>query len=364
MKHQINYVRRKMLGVRRLTFHFLLLTSHISLLTLLPSCAPQPNSFNPLPNSQPYVISLSPEPYQILNKLEEVEVTLSHPVDPKTVNDQSVYIAPGEIDKKEVKKDEIPKITGTISVAEDAQKITWHATEELASGNYSLVITTELMADNQVSFNQNPGQDPEPFVAVFHVGGEPSDPSSVSRLPSNLSPTPLLNRPSSLVINEILYDAAGSDTDGNEFIELYGTPHADIDRYQIIILNGSDGEIIDTISLPAGSKIPEDGIFLIADSRTNASQLSNIPGFDHIDNFDPQNGPDAIQLLDHQGQLLDALCYGEGNLPLARNGLESCEASPAPDVSSGHSLSRFNGADTNDNSVDFSDLSTPTPGVL
>ncbi len=314
------------------------------------------------------MLSISPEPYRILNTLESVEVIFSHPVDPNTVSDKTVYVANGEIDKKEVKNEEIPKILGLATTSPDSQTLTWQPQENIPPGDYSLVITTDVQTDNHNSFNQNPGQDPEPFVAVFHVGSSdsssPFDSAQGKPLSPSSSPESLLHRPSFLIINEILYDAAGSDTDGNEFIELYGTPNTDIDRYQLIIINGSDGEIIDTLTLPSRSKIPEDGIFLIADAKTNDSQHSNILFPDFIDNFDPQNGPDAIQLLDHQGRLLDTICYGDGNLALARNGLETCETSPAPDVSSGHSLSRTDGSDSESNIDDFTDLAVPTPGVL
>jgi hypothetical protein len=343
----------------------LLLTSLTSLFTLLLSCAPQPPSFNPMIESQPYVVSLKPEPYQLLDTLDGMEITFSHPLDPNTISEETVYIASGEVDKKDVKKEEIPKVSGQFETSNDLQTLRWHSQENLNPGDYSLVVTSGLQAADHSPFNQNPGQDPEAFIAIFHVAGNDSNSSSPDfSLPSSHFPASPLHRPSFLVIHEVLYDAAGSDTDGNEFIELYGTPETDIDRYQIVIINGGDGEIIDTLTLPTGSKIPEDGIFLIADSKTNANRLSNILGFDHIDNFDPQNGPDAIQLLDEQGHLLDTLCYGESNLPLARNGLETCEGSAAVDVSSGHSLSRVNGADTQSNADDFVDLSSPTPGVL
>lgn len=342
-------------------------TTVISLLLLFTACAPQAASFNPLLQSQPYVLSISPEPYHILDKLEEVSVTFSHPVDPKTVSDKTVYVTPGEVDKKDVKNEEILKVSGNIETSSDAQTLTWQPQENIAPGDYSLVITTDVQANNHISFNQNPGQDPEPFVAVFHVGLESAgqySSSSDSTSPTSPSTSPTLHRPTFLVINEVIYDASGSDTDGNEFIELYGTPESDLDQYQIMIVNGSDGSIIDTLTLPSGSKMRESGIFLIADAKTNDSKHSNIPNPDFIDNFDPQNGPDSIQLLDSQGHLLDAITYGEGALTLGHNGLPTGEGSPASDVSNGHSLSRMNGINTDSNVDDFVDLANPTPGEI
>lgn len=336
------------------------------LLLLLCACAqPAPTAFKPLASSQPYVIGLSPEPYQALERIEDIEIRLAHPIDPASLTPEAVYVSRGEIPKEEVSEDSVSKVAGDVKASEDLQTLTWRPQEALPAGDYTLVVSPQLQGGNHQPFNQHPGGDPEPFVAVFYLGSSshglgPSDsPSSFPAAPSeNLHP------PASLVIHEVLYDAAGSDTDGNEFIELYGTPGADLDHYQILLINGSDGEVLDTINLKAHSKIRENGLFLIADARTNASNASNIAGADLIDNFDPQNGPDAIQVLDPQGRLVDALCYGNGSLPLARNGLETCEGAAAPDVAGGHSLSRQQGGDSNDNAADFIDLSQPTPGEI
>lgn len=168
-----------------------------------------------------------------------------------------------------------------------------------------------------------------------------------------------------VVINEIFYDSADSDTDGNLFVELYGTPGLAIGGYKINFINGSDGKIDDSMTLPTGAKIREDGFILIADAKNGSPTDSNIPNPDLIDNFDPQNGPDAVQLVDSKGQLADAVGYGDGGgiVPVAQNGLSSFEGTPALDVASGHSLGRRQpGVDTDDNSADFVDRETPTPG--
>lgn len=336
------------------------------LLLLFNACA-QPNmkSFQGLASTQPYVTQLSPEPYQRLPQMNEINITLSQSIHPESLNAENIYVVHGEVLKENIEDDSLSKVSANLS-SEDFRTIHWQSEEELRPGDYSLVISTQLQGSNHQPFNQKPGADPEPFVAVFYVGDESSSstnpsPSVNAGPPVNATP---LNPPAYLVLHEILYDATGSDTDGNEFIELYGSPNADIDRYQVLLINGSDGEIIDTINIPTGSKIGADGIFLIADARTNASKVSNIANSDFIDNFDPQNGPDAIQILDTEGRLVDSICYGSDALPLARNGLETCEGTAALDVSGGHSLSRIHGNDTNDNGIDFVDLSVPTPGEL
>src|SRR5262249_14452587 len=150
-------------------------------------------------------------------------------------------------------------------------------------------------------------------------------------------------KPQSLVINEFLYDGKFNDTDGESFLELYGTPGADISLYQVSFINGADGAPTDRVTLPTGSILPEDGIFVIADLRTGSHTESKVPNSDYFDQFDPQNGPDGIQLLDRDGKLIDAVTYGSGGVAKADNGLAFGEGEPASDVVAGHSLSRREG---------------------
>lgn len=167
----------------------------------------------------------------------------------------------------------------------------------------------------------------------------------------------------SIVINELYYDAPGSDTDGVLFVELHGTPGMDLAGYQILFVNGGNGTVTDIIELPEGSTVYEDGFFVIADGRTGALDTTQVAVYDFIDNFDPQNGPDGVQLVNPQGDLLDTVVYGEGAVPLAENDLPLGEGSFAVDVAGGHSLSRYPaGFDTDDNSIDFVENSEPSPG--
>jgi hypothetical protein len=85
---------------------------------------------------------------------------------------------------------------------------------------------------------------------------------------------------------------------------------------------------------------------------------------DLIVNFDPQNGPDGVQLLDDAGVLIDAVGYGEPIVELAENGLVAYEGTPAMDVGSGMSIARVDTFDTDDNSLDFIQLEVPSPGVV
>jgi hypothetical protein len=166
-----------------------------------------------------------------------------------------------------------------------------------------------------------------------------------------------------VVLNEIFYDAVGSDTDGLLFVELYGTPGLLIAGCRISFVDGGDGSIDDSIVLPEGARIPEDGFYVVADARTGSPDLSQVPDADLIDNFDPQNGPDGIQLTDAEGFLLDAVGYGDGVVADAENGLAAFEAEVAADAVNGHSLERKEpGADTGNNFDDFEERESPTPG--
>ncbi len=324
--------------------------------------------------SQPYVVDLAPNPYQFYDRLTRIEVTFSKPIDADSITGGSLFVVEGALDPSQYADPEglqdaldegrLQIVEGAAQREQDPQKISWAPSQPLMGGEYSLVVTPDLKGEDEIPFNQEPGENPSNFIAVYRMetgnsGG--SSPDSAGN-PSPDSTTPKI-RPAFLVINEVLYDAVGSDTDGNEFIEFYGEPNTDLSGYQVVLVNGADGAILDTVNIPDGSKIGSEGIFLIADTRASSS-ASNITGAHLLDNFDPQNGPDALQILDDQGRLVDALAYGNGNVPAAHNGLATGEGNPAIDVAAGHSLSRIQGQDTNDNAADFVDLSVPTPGIL
>ncbi len=171
-------------------------------------------------------------------------------------------------------------------------------------------------------------------------------------------------RPQWLIISEVLYDIPGSDSDGDSFIELAGEAGTEISDYQIAFVNGSDGRVYDTLKFPEGSFIPEDSVFVVADAVTGSPGTSRVETADCIINFDPQNGPDAVQLLDDAGGLVDAVGYGSPIVSPAENGLVSYEGSPAEDVGSGTSIARVDTLDTDDNSLDFIPLETPSPGMV
>lgn len=166
-----------------------------------------------------------------------------------------------------------------------------------------------------------------------------------------------------LVLNEILYDLPGDDTNGDLFVELRGTPGGDLGGYKISFINGDDGKETENVKIPAGLKVPDDGLFVVADGITGDLQRTHVMNADYLDNFDPQNGPDSVQLIAPDGVLIDAVSYGTPKMAAAANGLAMLEGGAAPDAPLAQSISRLPDAeDTDDNSVDFVVNTAPSPG--
>lgn len=200
------------------------------------------------------------------------------------------------------------------------------------------------------------GEDGSDDHGVGSDDGEDGSSTASDELPATSFP------PDTLVINEVLYDSIESDGDGNVFIELYGSAGGDLSGYVLRLINGADGVKTDEIVFPAGSTIPDDGFFVVADSKTGNSSETNVADADFIDNFDPQNGPDSIQLINSSGNILDVIGYGEGLPVVDADGKPFYEGSPAITVAAGESLSRLEGADTGNNAVDFVANQVPSPG--
>jgi hypothetical protein len=146
-----------------------------------------------------------------------------------------------------------------------------------------------------------------------------------------------------LVLNEVLYDPAGTD-DGAEFVEIWNPD--DVPRALAgLTVEAGDGARPDawaTIFRGApGDTVPPRSAFLVAGAALTGEL---------------QNGPDAARLL-RDGVVLDLLGWGELEAPALYEG------APAPDVTSGHSLARRDdGRDTGSNAIDWAEEAAPTPG--
>lgn len=359
----------------------------VSLLLCFSSCGPELSNIESLITRQPRVIAIDPADGLIVPEKTSVKITFSMPVDPTSVGPNSYAVvkidgkAP-EIDDLEtdVSKGETPVFPGNYQISDNWREATFVPDEPFEGGaTYGVIITTDVKTALGFPLNQKPGEEPTPFWSIFKIreagdadsdgygdsadgeGGEGGDEGG-DEGGGGESQAP--QRPAKLIINEIIYDALSDELDGNLFVELVGDAESDIGGYKIVFVNGAGGAATETIDIPDNSIIADDGIFLIADSRTGAPTQTNIPGADFLDNFDPQNGPDCVQLLDDHGALLDAVGYGSPLPQNAQNGLACFEGAAGPDAPAGKSVSRTNNIDTDNNAADFKILDSPTPGVL
>jgi hypothetical protein len=153
-------------------------------------------------------------------------------------------------------------------------------------------------------------------------------------------------------IHEVFYDAEGADS-SHVFTEIAGAPGLSLDGFRLAGIDGATGLVYRTLDL-TGALIPEDGLLVVATSRALDAVLSVR---DFVGDVDWQNGPEAIQLWDAVGTVIDALQYGDAGA------LQLGEGLFAPDAASGFSLTRdLLGSDTGDNRTDFQ-IATPTPGT-
>jgi hypothetical protein len=339
------------------------------------SCVAVPELPAPLSEQAPQVVSLAPDTAQKISTTPKLQVIFSKSMDPDSFKEGAIFLTKGVIEMgqfetaadlyKSIDKGVLPPIALKADFDEEEQMVTLTSAEELSSDEtYTLLITSRILSKDHIPLNQDFSKSSVPFVAVFQtINPFGSSPDNSASLPQGQSPAAVPSIVGQVVINEIYYDAVGSDTDGVLFIELYGTPGLKIGGAKISFVNGEDGKIYDSLTLSQNAQIGLDGFFLIADAKTGSSNASNVIGSDMIDNFDPQNGPDAVQLVDSKGVLVDAVGYGSGMSGTAENGLASFEGTAALDVVNGHSLERKEpGLDTNDNSQDFVDRAVPTPG--
>jgi len=347
----------------------------LTLIMLLPlsACGLVPYEFHSLLESQPYVTAVEPNEGSELEAFPEIRLQFSERIDLAKVNPQTVALIAAVKDAKPLEDSDalidglreasFPTIPLQYYLDAGETALTVSSDIALSPGAYHLVVTPAVVSAQGIPFNQKPGEAPAPFIAEFHYG------DAIGQAPGNpaMSPDPRPEfgpAPETMVINEFMYDGKSSETDGECFVELFGSANSDISLYQVQFINGADGAITDRITLPLGSRVRDDGLFLIADLRTGSASESQVSDPDFTDQFDPQNGPDGIILIDRNGYLLDSVAYSTGGVTTTKDGLGLGEGSPAKDVTAGHSLSRHNGMDTDDNHADFTDQVKPSPGKI
>ncbi|RJP78805.1 MAG: T9SS C-terminal target domain-containing protein [Candidatus Zixiibacteriota bacterium] len=150
-------------------------------------------------------------------------------------------------------------------------------------------------------------------------------------------------------INEVMVNDIS--TDDSTYVELYGPANTVLTGYQLVGVNGFNGQEYATIDLVG--IIPSDGFFVIGEIA--------MPGVDLVNALvDFQNGPDNI-LLKNGGNVVDAIGYGIFD---SVNVYFVGEGDPTPDQPPGSSLSRNpDGHDTGNNADDFELTTFLTPGA-
>lgn len=318
---------------------------------------------------QPRVVSISPADGASYSG-GVIEAVFSQPVDPLSINVKTFSISAvpeGKMNLNdlwdEADDGDLQTHPGSFEISEDQKTVRFVAAvpfpPEVRCG---VLITPDVLSVDRLPLNQTPGEGPAPFFSSFYALAEGQVAAGEGGEEREVFPS--LPRPSFLMLNEFLYDAAGSDSSPGElFVELLGEPERNIAGYQIVFIRGSDGVIRDGMTIPDGMQTDGEGFFVAADAVTGQAGVTNVAGADWVANFDPPNGPDCVQLLDPEGNLVDALGYGEPLVLRAENSQLCYEGSPTPDAPGGSSLTRLAGAeDTDNNAADWVVTDQPSPG--
>lgn len=329
--------------------------------------------FDSLIEEQPKVVSVIPSDGEKAYDGNNVEVVFNQPIDPKTVTTKSFLITAveeGEVDVEvlwdNVHDEELTGHPGSFEISEDQKTIRFVAAQPFPPDiRCGVLITPEIFSIDRLPLNQTPGEGPTPFFSSFYAVGGEGESAIANVQTSETIAAQNSPRPSFLVLNEVFYDALGSDTNGDLFIELYGEAQRNLAGYQILIVRGDDGVILDSLRIPDRMQTNAQGFFVIADAVTNQPGQTHVENADWVSNFDPPNGPDCIQLVDLNGNLVDALGYGSPLVLRAQNNLFCYENSSAVDVPSGSSLARVSSEqETDDNAQDWTTNSQPSPGQI
>ncbi|MCK6504072.1 lamin tail domain-containing protein [Myxococcota bacterium] len=164
----------------------------------------------------------------------------------------------------------------------------------------------------------------------------------------------------SVKVNEIFPDPDGTDTD-QEWVELFNAGGAAVrlDGWVIETATSSWGA---DFTFPGGVELQPGDFLLVGGSAVPTADLvASSLGLGNAG-----TAPDGVRLVDCEGSTQDTVLYGEA--AATAEDLELLDdaggQSMAPMSESGLSVGRVpDGADTDDNAVDFSGALSPTPGA-
>lgn len=338
--------------------------------------SPEMVTLDSLVAKQPKVVSIDPEYDATVAKDSQVSVEFSVPIDPASINKYSLLVVKDmqetvpSLISADLEDGKILSMDGDYSFDETKRIASFKPSQYFEAGaSYGVIVSTSVYTEEHFPFNQTPGSKATPFISTFTVSADgfiqdisnPSGDGDTSAGTIEVTPEEALPQ---AIINEVFYDAVGSDTNGVLFVELRGVEGDKIGGYRIVFVNGEDGKITDSITLPSNAVIPQGGLYLVADALDGSQSVSSIAGTSFVSDFDPHNGPDAVQLLSSKGELMDAICYGQVKVTVAENKLALCEGSMGPDAPSGQSVTRdVDGTDSGDNQADLTVNPEPSPGI-
>lgn len=175
-------------------------------------------------------------------------------------------------------------------------------------------------------------------------------------LGSALAP-PVSAQGPTLLLNEVFYDATGTDT-GFEWVELFN-PGAEAVELSGWRIERAGSRFETAFTFPAGATIAAGGYLVIGESSVQEADLVGSLAF--------QNGggaTDGIRLVDAAGTAVDVLLYDTPNTNNLADESGNPGAAFAPDAASGNGLARIpNGADTNASAADWQEVASLTPGA-
>jgi hypothetical protein len=153
-----------------------------------------------------------------------------------------------------------------------------------------------------------------------------------------------------IVINEVLYDAAGDGPDADsEWVELYNSADAPVNLQGWTLEDAASADTLPSLVIPAR------GFAIVASSAFRDAY----PDYDgplvalpRVGNGLGNDG-DRLALLDADGRLVDAISWGTN---------ASALDPPIADVPAGHSIERPSPGIDTDDAADFVDNDRPTPG--
>jgi hypothetical protein len=170
--------------------------------------------------------------------------------------------------------------------------------------------------------------------------------------------TPALAAPStSLVVDEVMLSKSGSGNTTKEFVDLYNksADKKDVSGWQVKKVTGA-GSLSTLFTFPSSPAPIVNGHDFLLLAHKDYTTIPSKPDFTYSSDSLASNS--SIIIADSTGSVIDSVRMGSGTLPEGYTPEGAAIANPVND----ESISRnANHDDTDDNSADFSEHTTPSP---